>query len=47
MNLAFLLAKMMGVSVENFLLGFGPKLIGKKNRRGLNICFPHFLLAAM
>jgi regulator of sigma E protease len=26
----FLLAKMMGVSVEKFSLGFGPKLIGKK-----------------
>jgi len=26
----FILAKMMGVSVEKFSLGFGPKLIGKK-----------------
>lgn len=26
----FLLAKMMGVSVEKFSLGFGPKIIGKK-----------------
>ena len=26
----FLLAKLMGVSVEKFSLGFGPKLIGKK-----------------
>jgi len=30
MNLGILLAKMMGVSVEKFSLGFGPKLIGKK-----------------
>src|SRR5919197_732793 len=26
----FLLAKLLGVSVEKFSLGFGPKLIGKK-----------------
>ena len=26
----FLVAKLMGVSVEKFSLGFGPKLIGKK-----------------